>query len=140
MNNLALSNHQIDTLFGHIADGYSLKKAAEAQSLDAGQLRRLLANTPDLLQRYETVRMLGCDALADRIQDMHELIDDTAKATLASNNAKWLLARLNSRKYGDKLDVSVSGTIDLQAAINAGRQRLEQQRIDDGITIDTLLD
>jgi hypothetical protein len=128
-----ITQEEVDIVLHYLADGYTLKKCSQVVGKDSGRLRKLISKYPKLNEQYEAARLLGLDAMADRLQDIHEQIEDTHKARLASENAKWLLSRLNSRKYGDKLDVNVSGTIDLMAAIQSGRERMA---ISSGITLD----
>jgi hypothetical protein len=45
---------------------------------------------------------------------------------VASENIKWVASKRYRQIYGEKLDVNVSGTVDVKAALNRGNARLLQ--------------
>lgn len=91
---------------------------------------------------FAQARENGLHLLADSLVGLPDEYADVQKARLKSDNIKWLLARKLSRVYGDRLDVNVSGTIDLAGTLIEARQRAlsqpmrNQQEIEDAQVID----
>jgi len=61
---------------------------------------------------YHKARIAGAEALTDAIRDIH--LDATlsdARAKIASDNYKWLAARLNRDEFGDHMKVDQNVTV-----------------------------
>jgi hypothetical protein len=78
---------------------------------------------PDFLNTFEQARQEGLEHLADGLITAHEDEVDVQRARLKSDNAKWLLSKRKPSVYGDKVDIHVSQTIDISAALAEARSR-----------------
>lgn len=107
-----------------ISLGEPMVKACRLVSIKPMDFLRWLDANPSYQTEMSRARTIGHDVMAESLLTIHEDIEDVAKARLASDNKKWLLARVASSKYGDKLEMNVNGSIDLNAALNAAQQRL----------------
>lgn len=79
----------------------------------------------DLLfgNRYEQARQEGLEQIADGLLTAHKDDVDVQRARLKSDNFKWLLSKRKPAVYGDKVDIHVSQTIDISAALTEARKR-----------------
>jgi len=85
----------------------------------------------------ETLRFIGAEAPESKL--------DAAGRKLHSENMRWLLEREASHKYGNKMQLDVSGTLNLKTALENAKMRLGMEArpvidvmpVDDG-PIDTL--
>lgn len=92
---------------------------------------------------YALAREECAHALAE---DVVKIADDGLDPQRTANRMKarqWLASKLKPKDYGDKLDIDLKGQIDVQAAVLAGRRRI--QTIDNpaqpsSITSDTTSD
>lgn len=100
-----------------LADGESLRKVCERQGMpNKATVFRWLAQHEDFRDQYATATETRADAI---FEEMFEIADEVAeeaaavgKARLRIDTRKWALARMNPKKYGDK----VSQDIDLKSS------------------------
>lgn len=78
---------------------------------------------PDFMNAFEHARQEGLEHLADGLMTAHDDHTDVQRARLRSDNAKWLLSKRKPTIYGDKVDIHVSQTIDITAALSEARSR-----------------
>ncbi len=96
--------------------------------------RKRLAADNALFADYTRAREIGADAMAD---ETISISDGDLNPQRAANRIKarqWHASRMKPKVYGDKLDIDLKGTIDVQAAILAARRR--SQGIDNTQLID----
>lgn len=67
---------------------------------------------------------LGAEVQADDLLKIPQRIEDTNKARLLSDNSKWLLSRRHAKRYGDRVDINVTKTVDVKGAMQEARERL----------------
>ena len=72
----------------------------------AGSIR-----SPGFAQKYLRARELQQDREADKIVAIADEADDAAIARLRIDSRKWRAAKMAPRKYGDRLDLNHSGSI-----------------------------
>lgn len=109
------------------------------EMLSEGESQKTISNTigvpwrtvANWCTRYEdfgnlvdSARELGHDALADKILAAHTEIDDPFKARLFSENARWVLARRAAAKYGDRLEVHSTSTVNISKALEDAKSRI----------------
>lgn len=80
----------------------------------------------------------GYEIHADSLVTIHEDIPDFHKATLKSNNLKWLLARRLASKYGDRLDLTVNQTVSISDALVEAKRRISSNDTIDGELVEPL--
>lgn len=98
---------------------------------------KYVAADEDLKMMLEEAQTVGNDALADALLNPFNNAEygntDANKAKLVSDNIKWLLAKRDNKRFGDRIEVKHEVTLDraITDAMFAGRQRAEQavQRI-----------
>lgn len=79
----------------------------------------------DFANTFEQARQEGLEHLADGLMTAHDEYTDVQRARLKSDNAKWLLSKRKPEIYGDKVDIHVSQTIDITAALTEARARAQ---------------
>jgi hypothetical protein len=107
-------------------DGVLLKEICVAIGVEPNTLSAWQANDAIFRAAFSQAREAGLHLLADGLVKLPDDYPDVNKARLKSDNIKWLLARRLSRQYGDRLDVNVSGVIDLGSTLIEARRRSEQ--------------
>lgn len=63
------------------------------------------------------------DMKVDELLTIHESIENPIMAKVVSDNIKWTASKRAKDKYGDKVDVNVTHTLDLKEAIALARSR-----------------
>lgn len=77
-------------------------------------------------RRYTLAREQCAHAVADDVIDIADNERDPQTARNRMNSRQWLAGKILPKVYGDKLDVDVSGRIDVTSAIVLARQRAGQ--------------
>ena len=65
----------------------------------------------------------NCEMGVEKLANIHEDIDNPLTARVISDNLKWLASKRAKLRYGDKVDIAVTHTIDLKGAIAEAKQR-----------------
>lgn len=72
-------------------------------------------------QDYGLSRIAQADFLADEIIEIADNCTDPQTARLQIDVRKWMAARLNPTRYGDKVDLGHSGEVDVTVRIGGDR-------------------
>lgn len=105
-----------------VAEGQSLRAACEAAEVAKTSFLRWCDETPELADQYARARDKGNDAEFERLQ---EVVDEepaigpsggvdagwVAWKRLQVDTKKWALSKKAPKKYGDKLEHNVTGTL-----------------------------
>lgn len=95
-----------------LADGESLRKVCERPGMPAkATVFRWLAQHQEFRDQYAKATETRADAI---FEEMFDIADDAteesaavAKARLRIDTRKWALARMNPKKYGDKVSQEI---------------------------------
>lgn len=95
-----------------LADGESLRKVCERQGMpNKATVFRWLAQHDEFRDQYAKATETRADAI---FEEMFDIADDAAeesaavaKARLRIDTRKWALARMNPKKYGDKVSQEI---------------------------------
>jgi len=97
-----------------LADGESLRKVCERPGMpNKATVFRWLAQHAEFRDQYAKATETRADAIFEEMFDIaDDVIPDSAevaKARLRVDTRKWALARMNPRKYGDKVTNELVG-------------------------------
>jgi hypothetical protein len=101
-----------------IADGDSLRAACKDHGFSHTRFLQLVAADKALADHYTRAVLVRADVKFEELDEVSERACTAETAVqvqgyrLKADNIKWQLARMNSKKYGDKLDHSVGGDAD----------------------------
>lgn len=110
-----------------VLDGQSVRNALKSVKLDAHSLHDTLSNDRGLASRYARAMEIRADLLADEALHIADEQDDAAKARNQIQVRQWLAGKLHQKKYGDRIDLNVSATIDIGSTLAEARARLLPQ-------------
>ena len=110
---------------------WMLEKENVSQDSDLlSELRQMYAHAKKQQTDYLADEMLDIadDSTADYDADGELRQDNVQRSRLRVETRKWLMGKLNRRKYGEKLDVSHGGTVGvtLEQRLIDARDRVEQ--------------
>lgn len=112
----------------HIASG--LTSAATCRELDINPLTPYHYCEKDLSfrDRVSRAREIGTDAQVDKLGDILTDEPDVNRARLKSDNIKWIASKLSPQKYGDRIDVNMRHSVDLDSAMSEAMDRVRTKR------------
>jgi len=103
------------TILSLIADGKSLKSICDDEELKLPSrptIYEWLASDEEFSDNYTRAREDQADFYADEIIDIADTEPDANKARVRIDARKWKASKLQPKKYGDKIDVNHSGSIE----------------------------
>jgi hypothetical protein len=104
-------------VFARMAQGSSLRSACEAEGLKVPTVMLWINEDAALADQYARAMLARADAKFEELDDVSEEATRAGSAVevqglrLKADNIKWQIARMNARKYGDKL--ALGGADDL---------------------------
>jgi transposase-like protein len=113
----------VAALLKRIAEGATTKKAAEEIGVDVDTIANWRVKYPSFESEFTRAQDAGFDSQADELNEIAEKTSDVQRARLMCDNIKWRLARRAAHKYGDRLDINVTQTVDIGAALLEAKQR-----------------
>jgi len=113
----------VNRIIDAVLEGSSLRQAAKAEGLDLKSFGEWLQTDKECALRYSRAQELRGDVLADEIISIADNEPDAAKARNQITARQWLASKLN-KKYGDRVDLNVSQTIDVSSTLLEARARL----------------
>ena len=114
----------LNTIFDTIENGKSLRYALLQIPLSSKTFYEWIDNDEEKVKQYARVTELRAEALLD---EMFDIVDETSNDTIYTDKGeipngewmqrsrlrydarKWLVSKLNPKKYGDKTDITSNG-------------------------------
>lgn len=106
--------------------GIPLRRAVEGSPQDMRKFFELVETDVDLLRRYTHAQQARAEILADEIVDIADSEPDPNRARVMVDARKWYASKMQPSKYGDRIDLNVTAAIDISAALNDARSRIER--------------
>lgn len=109
----------IEAICEYVANGDSLRSWALLNNFTPLTVANWVNGDPVRSEHYARAREDRADLYFDQLDDVSELAVtaatpvEVAGLRLKADNMKWKLARMNAKKYGDKLQTEHSGEVTL---------------------------
>jgi hypothetical protein len=101
---IAYSDDLAARICGHVADGLSLKEVCDLDGMPSRTTAyKWLGENGTFANMYTRAREERADLVADEIITIADTEPDPNKARVMIDARKWWAARVNPKKYGDKL-------------------------------------
>ena len=102
-----------------VSTGESLRKICKDKHLpDARNVFKFIYSNDTFRQQYETSRQEQAEWLGEEIVDIADNdTGDTQRDRLRIDARKWVMSKMLPKKYSDKIDMDVSGDVDLNIRI-----------------------
>ena len=108
-----------------ISDGKPLREALSEIGISAGAFNHVLQGARDLAQAYARAQEIRSDLLADEIITIADCEQtDPQRARNQIQARQWLTSKLHGKRYGDRLDLNVSQSLDVSVTLAEARARL----------------
>ena len=122
----SLTNTQqlVEHIIDDVLAGSTLKNALRDRGLTAQAFARILQGDRTAAAAYARAAELRADLLADEIISIADGDEDPAKVRNQIQARQWLASKLNAKRYGDRIDLNVTQTVDIGATLAEARARL----------------
>lgn len=98
-----------------VADGHSINKISKMPDMPArSTILKWFRDVPGFSDMYMRAKEIGFEVLADEIIDIADAVenidkDECRRHQLMIETRKWLLAKLQPRKYGERVTQEIVG-------------------------------
>lgn len=120
--------------------GSTLRDAVSACGLNPSTFALRLQQDREAAIAYARAQEMRADLLADEALHIADNENDAAKARNQITVRQWLASKLHAKRYGDRIDLNVTQTVDISATLAEARARVLparfQQDIEDAQVID----
>lgn len=131
----------IQEVIDHVLDGAPLREAISRCGLTPHKFAQALQGDRNLANAYARAVEIKADLMADEVVHLADGDGDPAKVRNQMQARQWLASKLYSKKYGDRIDLNVTQTLDIGATLAEARARLlpvrYQQDVIEGQVIDS---
>ena len=114
---------KVEAVIIDIVGKKSLKFALQDQGLSAYHFYNHINNTPAALSNYALAQKARSEQLVEEIIEIADNELDPHRARIMVDARKWYASKMVPHKYGDKLDINLTGAVDVRAAITEARKR-----------------
>jgi len=141
MEDQSISNRQAcDQVLTLLEDGLSLQAASRQCGITPQLFNHYKRGDKDLAVAYARAMEARADLLADQVIEIADTENDSSKARNQIDARKWAAAKFNPKKYGERIDLNVTQSLDITGALEEARARLlsmrDQSNIIDAQAID----
>lgn len=125
-NALTLKNSdpQVAQVIEKILDGLPLRDAVKVAGLTPQLFHHRLSGDREAAVAYSRAVEIKADLLADEVVHLADGDGDPAKVRNQMNARQWLASKLYAKRYGDRIDLNVTQTIDIGSTLAEARARL----------------
>lgn len=134
-----LSDADLDFVFDKMIEGHTVSSILrENPGLpDYARFMRYVMSDPKLEDQYYEAKRIQTEVYGEKVVEAIEgvngsdLPEEVARSKVKLDGYRWLMAVNNKKRYGDSKAISISGQIDIGAAMAKGEARVAR-----GVTVD----
>ena len=114
-----------ETICEHVAAGKTMRALDAMPDMPCSTtVLKWQQKIPGFKQAMDLARELSADQLADDAVHIADTEKDAQRARIMADVRKWIAGCRAPRKYGQRMDLNVTNTVDFRAAHLAGMQRV----------------
>lgn len=129
-----------DEVLTLLEDGLSLRAASHQCGITPQLFNHYKRGDKDLAVAYARAMEARADLLADEAIEIADNESDSSKARNQIDVRKWAASKFNPKRYGERIDMNVTQSLDITGALEEARARLlsmrDQSNIIDAQAID----
>lgn len=121
---VVLSEEQKTIAINMAAEGKALKQIIDAICMPEYAFLNARRNDHNFEIMFEEARQEGLEHHADSLLVIANEEVDVQRGRLKSDNIKWLLSKRKPKTYGDRIDVTMTQTVDIRSALAEAQSRI----------------
>jgi len=119
-----VTSDTIDQVADEVGAGNSVVAVLELFGIAPMEFYRALDKYPEACSRYERARQARAEGLVEEIITIADCENDSQKARNRIDARKWYAGKMMPGKYGERIELNVTGQVDLRAAMADATLRL----------------
>lgn len=124
-----------------VLDGMPLREAVKACGMTPNAFAWQMQKDKAAAMAYSRAVEVKADLMADEVVSLADGDGDPAKVRNQMQARQWLASKLYAKKYGERIDLNVTQTLDIGSTLAEARARLrpvrDQNDVIDGEVIDS---
>lgn len=118
-----VTDQSVSNVIEHVLNGATLKEAASRCGMTPSLFNYRLQSDREAAIAYARAVEIRADLLADEALTIADNENDAAKARNQIQVRQWLASKLYARRYGDRIDLNVTQTLDVTSTLAEARAR-----------------
>lgn len=132
----------LDSIIAMVLDDMSLRDAVAHAGIKLQTFHTWLSGDKEAALNYVRALELRADLMVDDAKKLADGDGDPAKVRNQMDIRRWMATKQNSKRYGERVDLNVTQTIDVSSVLLEARARVmlpgrDQQTITDVQTLDS---
>lgn len=119
-----MDKERVDGVIELLLRGVPLRDAINQCGFTPRTFNRRLQADKEAALAYSRAQEFKADLLADEIINIADTSEDPAKARNQIEARKWIASKYNSKRFGDRIDLNVTQTIDIGSTLEEARNRM----------------
>ncbi len=107
-----------------IYEGKTLEGATKEAGISQQSFHELKESIPDISLAYACAQRAKAEMYAEGIIQIADTEPDPNRARVMVDARKWYASKMQPQKYGDRIDLNINATVDIQAALAAAKARV----------------
>lgn len=120
---MVVSSDQFDAIIQDMLGGLTLSRALTKHGVTPISFYKTTDENPIRAKAYAHAQMMKAELIADEVIEIADTDEDPQRARNRIDSRKWVASKLKPHKYGDRIELAVSGTIDLSATLAEAKRR-----------------
>lgn len=121
-----ITEEQQEVACSMATEGKLIKNIRAHLGYDSNQWYKIMAAYPLFAQKLNHARIIGYTEIAESVLGIPEEYCDPQQGRVALECKKVFLGWMDPAKYGNRIDLHVTQTLDITAALESSRRRLER--------------
>lgn len=117
-------DQRVSDVIAYVLEGDALKVALKRAGISQQYFHELLGGDKAAAVAYARAVEMRADNLADEALHIADTENDSSKARNQIQVRQWLASKLYAKRYGDRIDLNVTQTIDIGSTLAEARARL----------------
>ena len=130
MGHKKVSKEVFEDIIKGISEGKTLRSLFSELSVHPMDLATYLSEVPDAQEKYDKARVINTETLAEDVISIADTEIDPARARNMIEARKWYASKLHPSKYGERIDINITKTVDIGSALIEARSRAITQNVE----------
>src|ERR1700733_3035257 len=120
---MSLSPTELNEILIRIAEGESTSSICRRFEMTRYHFIRFLESDTLFFQKVESARKIAAEISVEELKQIVNDAPDAARAKIISDNVKFIAKADSRQRFGEKIDIDMSATLDLTGVLAAANAR-----------------
>lgn len=120
---MAIDESKATWVIHSIQKGRTLKSCFEELDIDPHEFFEVVWGSASLTGLYERAQKSRAEILVEEIVDIADSEPDSSRAKNRLDARRWYASKMIPHKYGDRVDVNITQTVSITAALEEAKRR-----------------